>query len=573
MGQTIENTGGMMQELAYKHRVEADAAMVQGRLALTNKAVFGLLSDPKTGLLNKKGEDALGMTAGLVLKEGEVSDVVSEGADRFKGISESAMEGLTPAQQKLLRPHLTQLEKETSLSLMRHEAREGQAVKAKNAESLVDSEKQLLGTYYTDIVNDEKGVPMMGPQFDSHLKKGQAAVIDAFAIQGYHNSAPGSPVYNGVMKFKSDVYTTAFEQIAKTGNPMMAQQLLNRYAGEMEPGQVMRLQGELQPKIEAYAVEGLITTAEGKAKQNPEDPYDIEKVYEAVKAETKDPHMRKLAYAELEHNKHMHDQGTAERYDAAAGHILKQAHESWDKFQEANINNIKKSEPFGKLTEMQQSKLLGILEAENWKIHSHNETMTGERRKLAHEANRDVKAAQEKTANFYYGNQDLLASMTKEQFNALNVTHSDFKQLSALKQKLTKPENLHSASAASGIVNRTIDKIPGLTTEQQLKYHRAVQNSINAESDRLKRALSPQETEEATVKAMQTVAVEEPTPWYVPGKTRKVEKRRVEVKAGEQTKSAPMTSMPPAAQHKGRTITDTDTKKRYKSDGKSWVEI
>jgi hypothetical protein len=34
-----------------------------------------------------------------------------------------------------------------------------------------------------------------------------------------------------------------------------------------------------------------------------------------------------------------------------------------------------------------------------------------------------------------------------------------------------------------------------------------------------------------------------------------------------------MTTMPPAAQHSGRTIKDTIKGKRYKSDGSTWVEI
>ena len=31
--------------------------------------------------------------------------------------------------------------------------------------------------------------------------------------------------------------------------------------------------------------------------------------------------------------------------------------------------------------------------------------------------------------------------------------------------------------------------------------------------------------------------------------------------------------MPPAKDHKGKIIRDTVTKKRYKSDGKNWIEI
>ena len=34
-----------------------------------------------------------------------------------------------------------------------------------------------------------------------------------------------------------------------------------------------------------------------------------------------------------------------------------------------------------------------------------------------------------------------------------------------------------------------------------------------------------------------------------------------------------MEQMPPAAENSGRIITDTKTKKRYKSDGKTWKEI
>lgn len=35
----------------------------------------------------------------------------------------------------------------------------------------------------------------------------------------------------------------------------------------------------------------------------------------------------------------------------------------------------------------------------------------------------------------------------------------------------------------------------------------------------------------------------------------------------------PMTEMPPAAAHKGRKIRDTETGKRYESNGKEWIEV
>lgn len=39
------------------------------------------------------------------------------------------------------------------------------------------------------------------------------------------------------------------------------------------------------------------------------------------------------------------------------------------------------------------------------------------------------------------------------------------------------------------------------------------------------------------------------------------------------TDTGVMNTMPPAGQHKGKIVKDTDTGKRYKSDGKAWVEV
>ncbi len=47
------------------------------------------------------------------------------------------------------------------------------------------------------------------------------------------------------------------------------------------------------------------------------------------------------------------------------------------------------------------------------------------------------------------------------------------------------------------------------------------------------------------------------------------------ISGGAKTRGTPppMETMPPASQHKGRTIRDTKTNKRYRSDGTKWVEI
>jgi hypothetical protein len=45
------------------------------------------------------------------------------------------------------------------------------------------------------------------------------------------------------------------------------------------------------------------------------------------------------------------------------------------------------------------------------------------------------------------------------------------------------------------------------------------------------------------------------------------------IEAALKDDKAPMKEMPPADKHKDKVIVDTETKKRYKSDGKKWVEI
>lgn len=220
VGQQLEHSSNQMFELARAEAVKANSAVVMGRIARLNTSRINLLYDPKAGLLTTQGEKAL-----------NISQV---GATKFNEEYNKALEGLTPEQEQLFRQHTANDKKEVLLALNRHEAKQGKVLQVTNAKAVVDSHEQILGTLYTDIDG----------AFQTRLKQMQAAVLDMAQMQGFGAESPTAK--SMITEVTSKAYQYAIEQLADTGDPSKAQEVLNKYSSQIAPGTMVLLQQKLK---------------------------------------------------------------------------------------------------------------------------------------------------------------------------------------------------------------------------------------------------------------------------------------------------------------------------------------
>jgi hypothetical protein len=507
VNQALGGLGKTLSDVAYDAQVDANASKVMGKAVEFNAKRLDLLNNPKTGLLTTQGENAI--------------NISQKGSEEFDKIYAESLEGMNPAQQQLFKQHTANEKNEVLLQLNRHEAQQGKALQITNATALVDSQAQVLSTLYTDIDGS----------FQERLKQVQAATLDLAHMHGYSDTSPAA---QGMVNDVTDkAYKNAITQIADSGDPMKAQEVLNKYSGHIEPGTVALLQHQLKPKLDAYAVDGVLAKVNAVMGKDPDAPFDIDKRYEAVKATTTDPNVRKLAYAELERQERTHTQATADRFKSLSGSLYMKARDDWDNKRETDVNKVRKSPEFAQLPTNEQEKVLDKVDTENRLIQSEKAKQENERRRLAgderrernerkrearedkRDHDRDMKEKWDGNFNHYYNNPEELAQMSKEEFEGVSgdVSHVDYKKLSDMRKKLVSPAALHKASMESGVVWNVLDKMPGLSAEDKKKYIVKAQSFVDAEEKALGRELKSSEAEGVIIGAMQHVSTTEHH-WY-----------------------------------------------------------
>ena len=253
---------------------------------------------------------------------------------------------------------------------------------------------------------------------------------------------------------------------------------------------------------------------------------------------TTDPALRKKAKADIKQKEGEWQDTIVKQYAALKGTIQKSlAIPYWDKHQEAPWGPIEKSAEYGKLTATEQTELFKQVDAENWKLRSHKQTIDTqlrvaetaartERRRAEAESHKQVIEEQHTEANYWRLHPEDLATLSKEKVEALNVGHAEQKELAALYKKVTQPKELRQAVIKSGVAKKLIDKMPGLSETEKNKYLRV----IESESEKMDHAMNPEEIERAVTISMASVAKTEKTPMYnFIDKTRKVPARAADV--------------------------------------------
>ena len=155
-----------------------------------------------------------------------------------------------------------------------------------------------------------------------------------------------------------------------------------------------------------------------------------------------------------------------------------------------------------------------------------------EDRRTAADKHKLVIEEQNKEASFWMSHPKELAQLTPDQLQALPVSHSDSKGIDALHKTLTNPKALNKAEADATTIKSLLEKSGEKDPAVINRLVSTSQAFIAAEQSSKGAFLTPDETEAAVIKGMQTVYKEQ-TVTHTFGKDTKelVKKRRMEVPA------------------------------------------
>ena len=134
-----------------------------------------------------------------------------------------------------------------------------------------------------------------------------------------------------------------------------------------------------------------------------------------------------------------------------------------------------------------------------------------------------------------------------------------FKSLVMVGPKATYEEVRNKQTEENKKKFDNVEKLTDQYVKQGLKPRQAVRKAVDETEKKMGKITRPKP-------AVETDKKEEASWW------RKSEKKG-KTMDDKQTESKSMTDKPPASLHEGKIIKDTESGKRYKSDGKNWVEI
>lgn len=496
---TLEGMADIGFKVAQQEKAKADSAAVSGRIAESQNFTTDYLTNPETGIFTKKGKDAIGIDKNAIFE-----------FDKRMGEIQKTLTNDT--QRRAFIEHTRNNRDNFILQVNRHEFQEIEKYHIAEADAVVDSQFKQLSLNYKD--------PKM---FNEGLKDLDKWLNNAAVMRGM--GPEEAKLYKE--KSVSTAYTDRIKQTAND-NPMAAMTLFAEYEDKIEPKERVKLKNELKPLVDSYSLDGILGQVDKNfADQDPDGDYGIDKRYQAVKELTKDPHIRDLAYKELERGERLHNQAIKDNYDNASGTIFMEARKAWNENKEVSVKTIMNMPEFGQLREKEQEKILEKVDSENMKIESERRRYEVDiRRARAEErsaaaAARSARAAErqeqreirrereDSVFNHYNLHPEELASMKDSEFEALagDVSHADFKTLTAAKKKLNSPAALSRATVETGMLTNIFAQA-GITDAKQVKEYSAMaRNFIVAEQKEAKHVLSPEETKRAIIAGLQHVAV------------------------------------------------------------------
>jgi hypothetical protein len=525
--------------------------------------VLGKLNDWKSRMVDlgysQEIDPETGQPKGYFLRKGEAAKGLE---DEFKADMEENLfdikQGLQNDRQRAAFDHLVQKQIHTyNIAVVEHEVKEKLSLNAVETKTAVDLALNNIAQSY------------QSPEIVSqNIEDGINAIKAQNVIKGY---APDSQISQDTLtQFESSAHKTVVDSLIKTRQIWKAKQYFDEFNkaepetdenGKPIPGtegsvftraDQLAIEKDLKPKLDAWSVDSVLTRVDEEFKgDSPSADFGIDKRYEAVKKVTEDPHIRDLAFKELERQERVHNQAVKDLYDANSGHIFMTARQDWNNKQETDPAKIMMMPEFARLAEKDQERVLDKIDTENRLIASDRHKVetderiarneerrtAAEERRAANEARREKdRATKEKwneTFNHFNANPEELAQMTNDEFAALagDVSHADYTRLTAKRAKLVTPQALSHAVIEAGTLTGLLRKA-GITDPEEVKTNSLMaQHFVNAVQKEAKHVLSPAEIQAAIIQGLQHVAVNVNTSRLgIPTGSETEAKRRMEVK-------------------------------------------
>ena len=450
--------------------------------------------------------------------------------------ADAIRKSLTPRQAQMFDHTTMRYESTFKNSLYTHNAEQGHLAAVGSAEAVTSKLQSKAMAEYDKM---DAG----GDFWKTLTDIGAKALYRSELAHGINKDVNDADVAEATSKAIYD----AIDQLS-IKNPLKAEETLKSavVAGHIQnPALLLKMEKELEPKLEAYRTDELVDKVSRHFPKDRSEPFDRYQYNKEVDAETATPSIRKAAKEQIKQHESDWNDSAKQQFVILKGKVLIRAQNDWSAKppRTTSVEAVKQSSEYGKLDDGERTDLLKQVEAENWKITSHNETIRTSLR-VAESAERArakeadtakhklVVEEQNKEASYWLTHSDEVERLTPDQINALPVSHADMKQITAEKAKLTTPKALHHAKIADTTL-RNIFTAAGITdADTQQKMASYAKRMLAADQEDEKRFFSPDETEAKIIKGLQIVYKDEVSNNLFGGTTKtRVAKRRMEVAA------------------------------------------
>ena len=350
LGNVGKALGNVSSEV-YDYRAQAVKTKAKGYTANFNKDVVDLMYGDIKATGDPSSSDYK-IESGFLRTEGDSAmHAVPQGLEALKKLRQKYMDGIEDPSIKSMFSQATQDDEAAyDKDLQRHQFQQSKILEERNHNALVDSYQIQAGTHYRDM--------NPGGAFEGDISKIEAATHDHLKgkiapVVMIDGKAQANPAYvDAVRESTAPAYKAAIERLSLE-NVKEAEKQLDRLdaGGKINLNVSEQLRRELQPKLEAYKVEGIVSQVAQDFPKDMNEPWDRVKYAAKIDSLTDDPELRKKAKADIKVKEGDWQDTITKQYAALKGTIQKTlAVPYWDKHQEAPWGPIEKSAEYGKLT-------------------------------------------------------------------------------------------------------------------------------------------------------------------------------------------------------------------------------
>jgi soluble lytic murein transglycosylase len=229
LGQGMQQAGQQFGRIALDMQQQANQIRVDDAINQAKESAMKLAYDKDAGYTNLRGINALQRESGRPMAE-EYTDNLREQMRNIAGTLGN------DAQREAFRSRTQDLVGNFWAQATKHEADQFQEYALSVREGTINNQVREIGLNYRDP-----------NAVDSAVKSIQAAAYDQGRLLG--KSAEWSEAQ--AVKATSNAHVTAIMAALQDGNPMYAQAYLNKYSGQMEANDILRVRGVVTEQTDA----------------------------------------------------------------------------------------------------------------------------------------------------------------------------------------------------------------------------------------------------------------------------------------------------------------------------------